>query len=118
MPQSVSPEVAQNEATVDHQPENIEIQPVEEDVTADTEIENGNTQGEDAADQDMTMEDVGVQGDKVPEATVKEETKSEVKLEDLFADVESDEEFPSSTVLDVKTSSPPEAPSSPVLWVF
>ena len=40
--------------------------------------------------------------------------KQEVKLEDLFADVESDEEFPSSSAHDVKMSSSPEPPASPL----
>ena len=99
---------------VEPQAENGETQATENTVVADNEKDNGNTQAEDAADQDMTMEDVGVQGEKVPEVAVKEDIKSEVKLEDLFADVESDEEFPSSTALNVKTSSSPETPSSPV----
>jgi len=120
MPHSVSPDNAgtpdqvRDEMIVEPQAENGETQTTENTVVADTEEENGNTQGEDATDQDMTMEDVGVQGEKVPEIAVKEEVKSEVKLEDLFADVESDEEFPSSTALNVKTSSSPEAPSSPM----
>ena len=41
-----------------------------------------------------------------------EAAKAEVKLEDLFADVESDEEFPSSGVQEVKTEAEP--PLSPV----
>jgi DNA primase small subunit len=44
---------------------------------------------------------------------IKTEVKAEVKLEDLFADVESDEEFPSSNI-DAKVSSSPEAPASPL----
>ncbi|KAI0123706.1 eukaryotic and archaeal DNA primase small subunit [Xylariales sp. AK1849] len=43
------------------------------------------------------------------------EVKKEVKLEDLFADVDSDEEFPSSRPNDEnKASSSPEIPSSPI----
>lgn len=125
MPHSVSPtnsgtpEQVQDDMVVEPQPqaENAEPQTTgstENPVVVNTEPENGNTQGDDVADQDMAMEDVGVQGEKVLESAVKEESKSEVKLEDLFADVESDEEFPSSTALNVKSSSPPAAPSSPV----
>ncbi|TVY13814.1 DNA primase small subunit [Lachnellula arida] len=125
MPHSVSPansgtpNQVQDDMVVEPQPqaENAEAQTTgstENQVVVNTEPENGNTQGDDVADQDMAMEDVGVQGEKVLESAVKEESKSEVKLEDLFADVESDEEFPSSTALNVKPSSPPEAPSSPV----
>lgn len=60
------------------------------------------------ADQEMTMVEAGVQ--EGPSQHVKEE----VKLEDLFADIDSDEEFPSSNVEDVKVASSLEAPSSPV----
>jgi DNA primase small subunit len=72
------------------------------------------SQGDTTMDPDMTMADVGAVDDEIPDA--KEEIKSEVKLEDLFADIESDEEFPSSNSKsqDVKVSSSPEAPSSPV----
>jgi DNA primase small subunit len=44
------------------------------------------------------------------------DAKNEVKLEDLFADVDSDDEFPSSRPnnQNSKPSSPPVAPSSPV----
>ena len=125
MPHSVSPansgtpDQVQDDMVVEPQPqaENGETQNTaspENPVVVNTEPENGSTQGDEVADQDMAMEDVGVQGEKVLESAVKEESKSEVKLEDLFADVESDEEFPSSAALNVKPSSPPEAPSSPV----
>jgi DNA primase small subunit len=109
----MTPEQAQDEMIVEPQAENAATQASENTAVAD-ETENGDTPGEDATEQDMTMEDVGVQGEKVSENVVKEEIKPEVKLEDLFADVESDEEFPSSTALDIKTSSSPDAPSSPV----
>ncbi|CAG8954350.1 hypothetical protein HYFRA_00005974 [Hymenoscyphus fraxineus] len=43
------------------------------------------------------------------------EAKPEVKLEDLFADDDSDDEFASSNIKETKvSSSPPEVPSSPV----
>ncbi|KAI0903739.1 DNA primase small subunit [Ustulina deusta] len=61
-----------------------------------------NGHGQQTADDDVKM--TGANGDE----------KSDVKLEDLFADVESDEEFPSSRQDEVKPSSPPVAPSSPV----
>ncbi|TVY36546.1 DNA primase small subunit [Lachnellula subtilissima] len=125
MPHSVSPansgtpDQVQDDMVVEPQPqaENGETPNTaspENPVVVNTEPENGITQGDEVADQDMAMEDVGVQGEKVLESAVKEESKLEVKLEDLFADVESDEEFPSSNALNVKPSSPPEAPSSPV----
>ncbi|TVY46874.1 DNA primase small subunit [Lachnellula occidentalis] len=125
MPHSVSPansgtpDQVEDDMVVEPQPqaENGEPQTTgnpENPVLVNTEPENGNTQGDDVADQDMAMEDVGVQGEKVLDSAVKEESKPEVKLEDLFADVESDEEFPSSAAPNVKPSSPLEAPSSPV----
>jgi DNA primase small subunit len=61
-------------------------------------------------EQDMTMADAGVQGQTIPAP----EIKQEIKLEDLFADIESDEEFPSSNARDIKISSSPEAPASPM----
>lgn len=85
--------------------------------------ENGNPQESETADQDMTMADV-VPNDtnSAPVEAVEAEAASEVKLEDLFADMDSDEEFPSSTGQDATnfTSSPPEAeaPLSPVyVWL-
>ncbi|KAK2628928.1 hypothetical protein QTJ16_002031 [Diplocarpon rosae] len=75
--------------------------------------ENGNTQESDS-DQDMTMADVTAES-KDPQDIVASEAASEVKLENLFADMDSDEEFPGSTSQDVKiTSSPPEAHAPPV----
>ncbi|PSS09046.1 hypothetical protein M430DRAFT_109400 [Amorphotheca resinae ATCC 22711] len=83
-------------------------------VTGEPETNHGISQDDDAADQDMTMANVGIEGDNVPD--IKTESKSEVKLEDLFADIDSDEEFGSAKVKsqDIKPSSSPEAPSSPV----
>jgi DNA primase small subunit len=40
--------------------------------------------------------------------------KLDVKLDDLFADDDSDEEFPSSSKQDIKASRPIDTPSSPV----
>ncbi|KAI1319956.1 DNA primase small subunit [Xylariaceae sp. FL0255] len=60
-------------------------------------------------DNDVTMAD-----DDEPATTTNGDEKKDVKLEELFADVDSDEEFPSSSKPnDVKASSPPVAPSSP-----
>lgn len=58
--------------------------------------------GEPAADEDVAMG--GTNGDE----------KKDVKLEDLFADVDSDDEFPAAKPDGIKPSSPPVAPSSPV----
>lgn len=79
-------------------------------MTEDTKRENVDSQSSDSTDQDIAMADAGVQGQEIREIVI----KTEVKLEDIFADVESDDEFPSSTGQDMKDSSSPEAPASPV----
>ena len=66
-------------------------------------------------DHDMTMAEADVLEEEVTQvADSNEQENQEVKLEDLFVDVESDEEFPSSNVQDLKMSSSPEAPASPL----
>lgn len=116
MPHSVSPEdtTTQDTFIADAETNNDETQTTEDTVMADAAANHGDSQLSEAMDQDMTMVDAGVEGEVVPEVTVKAEEMSEVKLEDLFADMESDEEFPSSNTRDTKVSSSPEAPSSPV----
>ncbi len=93
MPHSVSPEAQEPD-----------VEPIATD--ADT-SQNGRGH-EDEEDQDQEMALVQTNDDAVPE-------KAEVKLEELFADVESDEEFPSSNDQDIKMSSSPEDPASPML---
>ena len=93
-----------------------------QDIMADTAPPNGDTQ---ATNDDITM----AEPDALPGATNgdtaatdngngEEETKkSEVKLEDLFADVDSDDEFPSSRPQATpQSSSPGVAPSSPPMF--
>jgi DNA primase small subunit len=89
----------------------------EDAVLGDTEPINSESQTSNAVDQDMNMEDAGIEGDDVPliKSDSKPDIKLEVKLEDLFADIESDDEFPSSTEQDIKGESSPEAQSSLVL---
>jgi DNA primase small subunit len=116
MPHSISPE---DPSTPDQDTMigDVEMDKVETQTTDNTSVgdgSNGTTQEDDAEDQDMTMADADDQEEQIPEAVVKTEIKTEVKLEDLFADMESDEEFPSSNGQDVKVSSSPEAPPSPV----
>lgn len=103
MPHSVSPEA--------QEPDSEAV-----DMIADVRADPGDpaTERQDE-DQDMTMAEADVQGEDVTQSTdSNEQEKQEVKLEDLFADVESDEEFPSSNVQDLKMSSSPEAPASPM----
>lgn len=93
-----------------------------QDTMTDTAPPNGDTQ---ATNDDITM----AEPDALPSVTNgdaaatdngdgEEETKkSEVKLEDLFADVDSDEEFPSSRPQATpQSSSPDAAPSSPPMF--
>ncbi len=74
---------------------------------ADVVLPNGNGDSQ-VTDGDVAMEDAG---DAVT-LPIKKEVK-EVKLDDLFADADSDEEFPSSRPKEELVSSSPEAPSSP-----
>lgn len=100
MPHSVPPEALEPDADA-------------VDMIADVGAEPGApaTQGQDE-DKDMAMTEDEVQGEEVTQATDSIKTeKQEVKLEDLFADVESDEEFPSSNAQDLMMSSSPEAPA-------
>jgi DNA primase small subunit len=118
MPHSVTPEEAsapdQDTLIANAEPNNGETKTTEDMLTADIAINNEDSQFSEAMDQDMTMADAGVEGEEIPKVVVKAEEKPEVKLEDLFADMESDEEFPSSNIKDIKVSSSPEPPSSPV----
>jgi DNA primase small subunit len=118
MPHSVTPEDTatpnQESVIAGAETDNGETQTSEDTITAESVVNNGNSQFSEAMDQDLTMADAGIEGEMIPEVAVKAEEKPEVKLEDLFADMESDEEFPSSNTRDIKTSSSPEAPSSPV----
>jgi DNA primase small subunit len=117
MPHSLSPDnsgtSSEDAMATDLEAVKGEVQAADEAELNDTQTLNNDSQESDAVDQDMTMVEVG-QDVEIPEPVVKEEIKSEVKLEDLFADVESDEEFPSSTGLDIKVSSSPQAPASPM----
>lgn len=117
MPHSVSPAdppQAANEDIIlpDAGADAGETQTTEGTIVGDQVPANGDSQISNVANQDMTMEDAGVEGDDVPQ--VKAEPISEVKLEDLFADIDSDEEFPSSTGQEVKGEGSPEPQSLPV----
>jgi DNA primase small subunit len=116
MPHSISPEdpSTPNRDTIIGDAETDKVETQTTDSTAVGDRSNGIAQEFDADDQDMTMADADDQEEQIPEVVVKAEIKTEVKLEDLFADMESDEEFPSSNGQDVKVSSSPEAPASPV----
>jgi DNA primase small subunit len=102
MPHSVTPEARE---------------PDEEPMATDVEAsQDASEHEEDDQDHDMAMiETIGEAAATVEKsAPAVDVEKQEVKLEDLFADVESDEEFPSSNAQDVKMSSSPEAPASPM----
>jgi DNA primase small subunit len=99
MPHSISPETQPAEGA------DIELDTGM--ITADTD-----NQREDCEDHEMTTENAIIESNMIDSPNI--ELKKEVKLEDLFADIDSDEEFPSSDTLDIKTSSSPEAPAPPV----
>lgn len=80
---------------------------------ADTPTQNGDSQPT-IADTDVTMGEADADADVEAEAKTNCDEKKDVKLEDLFADADSDEEFPSSRPAQVKPSSSPAAPSSPL----
>lgn len=109
MPHSISP----GGATIQSQENMFDTEETGDDAQIIQEAEDISA-NKDAAelndDDDITMADAGVQGEAIPTPA----TKPEVKLEDLFADVESDDEFPSTNAKDKKASSSPEAPASPV----
>jgi DNA primase small subunit len=113
MPHSVSPEDPESPVkdVIIEEPkaENVETQQSEGTAVANSMDPIRESQTSD--DLDMTMAGVGAVEEMVP---VKAECLAEVKLEDLFADMDSDEEFPSSTGQDGKISSSPDAPASPV----
>lgn len=94
--------------------ENEETQTNARTMTEDIWRDEGISQSNNAVDQDMTMADLGAVDDIASD--VKVELQPEVKLVDLFADDDSDDEFPSSNIKsqDLKISSSPEAPPSPV----
>jgi DNA primase small subunit len=79
--------------------------------TEDSPATNGDTQQ--TADEDIPMADAS---EPAPAVAVKqEEKKEEVKLEDLFADDDSDDEFPSSRpAKETPQSSSADIPSSPM----
>ncbi|KAK6071565.1 eukaryotic and archaeal DNA primase small subunit [Seiridium cupressi] len=81
-----------------------------EQTMSDATLQNGDSQA--SLDEDITM----AEPDALPSASngTNVQQKKEVKLEDLFADVESDDEFPSSRPQENKLSSSPESPSSPI----
>ncbi|KAI4858619.1 prim-pol domain-containing protein [Hypoxylon rubiginosum] len=95
MPHSVSPEADSSNAAAE-----------ETMVDAPAPVNDGVGQG---TDDDITMAETNV----IP-AAANGEDKKDVKLEDLFADVESDDEFPSSRPLKDEFSSSPAAAASPM----
>lgn len=69
---------------------------------------------ENGTDKSPEVEDTTIKGNTPTEPLGDADGKKEVKLEDLFADVESDDEFPSSAaVQNTAASSPDQAPASP-----
>lgn len=66
------------------------------------------------ADGDVDMNEAEAEAEaEAPSAGQTEEKKKEVKLDELFADVDSDDEFPSSAPVKREGVSSPVRPSSP-----
>ncbi|KAL2752166.1 hypothetical protein ACRALDRAFT_2044972 [Sodiomyces alcalophilus JCM 7366] len=82
-----------------------------EPVMAESATSNGDNQA--TADGDVAMADVAEEPTASEEPTAATSSKKDVKLEDLFADVDSDEEFPSTRPVDVPPASSPPATSPP-----
>lgn len=84
-----------------------------EETMAESDVANGNDHQtpESDVDVDIAMAEVEPAAEEAPVASG---DKKEVKLEDLFADVDSDDEFPSSKEPQLTPeSSSPSAPPSP-----
>jgi DNA primase small subunit len=115
MPHSETPEedAVPMETVPQAQDNGGETQMTEGTLMAESEGQNGDSQATDSPELDMTMADIGIES-AVQDVQIKEDTKLDIKLEDLFADMDSDDEFPSSAAPDVKISSSPEAPESPM----
>lgn len=113
MPHSVSRNASaspdQDAIIEEPKPENVEMQENERTAIPDSIGPIGESQ--DSESQDITMADALTEEGPRP---IKAENATEIKLEDLFADVDSDEEFPSATAQDSKVLSSPQAPVSPV----
>ena len=105
MPHSTSPDDSETPAT---------DRMVKEENTEQPRTEGSVSLVDDAIKQDITMADVEAMDDHV--SNMKTEIKHEVKLEDLFADMDSDEEFSSSNIKsqDLKSPGSQEEPSSPM----
>lgn len=109
MPHSVSPEEPsiqsqENMSDNEENQDDAQMSQEAEDASANTQVAELND------DEDITMADAGVQGEAIPQAAA----KTEANLSDLFADTDSDDEFPSTNAKEEKLSSSPEAAASPV----
>jgi hypothetical protein len=117
MPHSVSPEdpsAPDQDGMIAEAETGGGTQTIDQTMVRDAEANNGEHQINNVVDQDMEMEDSGIEGEDVPQVKLEVKVKQEVKLENLFADMESDEEFPSSTGQVLKAEGSPEPPSSPM----
>ena len=95
--------------TEDETSDNAPVRAGEQDASLESQPSNNESQESNGTDITMAESDGDV---VIPMVAIKEEIKHEVRLEDLFADMDSDEEFPSSKVEDIKLSSSPPPTSS------
>ena len=91
---------------------NESVQAIEQDTATESQTLSNESQEGNTAEADITMAEVEANLPIHTAVSVKVETKHDVRLEDLFADLDSDEEFPSSKPQDNKLSSSPPPTSS------
>jgi DNA primase small subunit len=105
MPHSISPNSGDAATTVKDEPMDGEAGIPSNSVPAGTAVT--------AADDDVDMNDEAQTEAEAPSAGQAEEAKKEVKLDELFADVDSDDEFPSSAPVKREGASSPARAASP-----
>jgi DNA primase small subunit len=106
MPHSISPESSAPQSEK-HTMDDIEQN---DDNAAQVNADANPAEQAEDDDNDVAMAESEMEAKPVAEIPI----KPEVKLEDLFADFESDDEFPESSSKDIKVTSSPQEPTSPV----
>lgn len=109
---SSPPEIAM---ATENEINNGPVQAMEQDASMESQPTNGDSQESNDTDITLTESQEHV---AIPSVAVKEEIKDERTLEDvLFADMDSDEEFPTSTGRDLKLESSPP-PTASLVYVI
>ncbi len=119
MPHSVTPE-GLSPAAQENEDVEMKMEDGAEENGLDGLAQHEDADVDDEEENEITMGETGIQGEAVVPTPAVDDIKQEVKLEDLFADEDSDEEFPSSSNNNLsngqngKLPSSPEAPASPM----